>query len=255
MPGTGGVTEEVGVCRLCENERSLRISHFHPAALYAKRYELATQTSTAFNAEQVKQRLLCQSCEGRFNAKGENGVLRWLAPKTTKFYPLLERMNSTPREYLGHKLWSYSGVELGINNDEFSYFALSMVWRGAAASWPLPNGKRTTLLLIGRHQEELRQYLLGQSGFPRDAAVIATVCTDDFSQRSFLPPELQAADDCLTFPFLVRGLIFRVWLGDRIPTRIRSLCCYRSDRRVILSTDAEDETRRQFSTLPMSLNI
>ncbi len=246
---------EPDVCRLCHEQRRLCVSHFHPAALYTKRYELVTQRGSSLAAEHVKQPLLCRPCEDRFNRKGESSVMGWLAPKTTKIFPLLERIDAKQGEYMGRKFWSYSGMDLGIDNDEFAYFALSMVWRGAAASWPLPGGSRTTRLAIGRHEEELRQYLLGNSGFPRDAAVIVTVCTDEFSQSAFLTPELQPTDNCLTVPFLVRGLIFRVWLSAQIPARIRSLCCYRSDRRVILSTDAEDETRLQFNSLPISLDI
>ena len=56
-----------------------------PAALYAADMNIvwSTQQASGVTPREVRGRLLCDDCEGRFNRYGESEVLRWIAPKKT----------------------------------------------------------------------------------------------------------------------------------------------------------------------------
>ena len=57
-----------------------------PAALYPKNKKkvFTSRTQAIPNPTQVTALLLCGDCELRFNRNGEDGVIRWIAPKAKK---------------------------------------------------------------------------------------------------------------------------------------------------------------------------
>jgi hypothetical protein len=121
-----------GICKLCLMGRWLQKSHYIPAALYAtpKKLEFATVESTGFVDEHIRVPLLCESCEGLFDRNGEQEVLRHIAAKSFKRFPLAEKLKlALPREEYPD-LSRFCGTELGMDMDKFAYFALSVVWRG-----------------------------------------------------------------------------------------------------------------------------
>src|SRR5260221_5610527 len=85
----------IGECRLCKLEKPLLKSHYMPAALYGKKgkeFEFRTQTVASRTKDQVKEYLLCEDCEQRFADNGETHVLNAIAGKSTKRFPLADRM-------------------------------------------------------------------------------------------------------------------------------------------------------------------
>jgi hypothetical protein len=83
-----------GTCKLCHEERQLQLSDYMPAALYPKRMKLqyVTPEKSGIIAERMRARVLCLSCERRFNREGESEVLRDIAPKSLKRFPLHEKL-------------------------------------------------------------------------------------------------------------------------------------------------------------------
>jgi hypothetical protein len=84
-----------GQCKLCLKQKQLHESHLIPKALYAhgkKGIQYATRSESGQNPEHLKAHLLCLACEQRFDRLGESEVLRWLAPKARKKFPLHDRL-------------------------------------------------------------------------------------------------------------------------------------------------------------------
>lgn len=216
-------------------EAGLRQSHFIPAALYPKRLKLeyATRAASGVVKEQVKDPLLCPECERRFDQNGESEVLRWIAPKAVKRFPLHERLRlALPREVEDHSVSRFAGVEIGLNMDKFAYFALSVVWRSAAHKWVLPDGTVLRPVRIGAFEEPIRTYLLGKAPLPLDTAAIVIVCSDIVivcsdkeARETWTTPSIHVEAMCLNFRFLVRGVFFRVMMGRHLPQYFRDRCC------------------------------
>jgi hypothetical protein len=85
--------------------------------------------------EEAKAYLLCAECEGRFNNNGESEVLRWIAPKATRDFPILDLLRKSSPWVHDNVHARFSGRDIGLDTDAFAYFALSIVWRAAAARW------------------------------------------------------------------------------------------------------------------------
>lgn len=215
-------------CRLCGAEEDLRQSHFIPAALYPKRLKLeyATRNATGVVKEQMKDPLLCTECEKRFDQNGESEVLRYIAPKSVKRFPLHERLHlALPREVEDDSVSRFAGDDVGLNMDKFAYFALSVVWRSAVHQWVQPDGNVPPPVQIGAFEEPIRIYLLGKAPLPPDTAVIVVVCSDKEARETWTTPSIHVEAMCLNFRFLVRGVFFRVMMGRHLPQYFRDRCC------------------------------
>jgi hypothetical protein len=132
--------------------------------------------------------------------------------------------------FLPESIVLHSSDVIGVDGSKFAYFALSIAWRAAAHVWVLPDGNKSIQRDLGSFAEPIRLHLLGDAPFPHDVAVVVTVCVDDESRTAWFVPALNDDYGCLTYPFLALGVIFRVWLGQNIPSRIRDLCCCSSRR-------------------------
>jgi hypothetical protein len=140
-----------GICKLCLETKPLRKSHFIPAALYprARKPSFASRNRrlVALDSKDkhIKDYVLCFDCEQRFDRNGESEVLSWVSPKS-KTFRLGERLKvALPRDYdprdPDQSINRYSGTDIGADMDKFAYFAVSVIWRGAAHDWILPDGR------------------------------------------------------------------------------------------------------------------
>lgn len=217
----------IGICPLCGLEKTIHESHFIPNALYPDAIELeyATPASSGTGGPQAKKHLLCGDCEHLFNRNGESEVLWHIAPKTQKKFPLHDLLKqSSPREITPAYL-RFSGKDIGVKMDHFAYFALSLVWRGAITSWPMPDGNYTTPIRLGNYQEPIRRFLAGETPLPPDIFVIVCVCIDQESQSVWYEPAPVQGVPYTAFGFLMRGVYFRVHLGSDTPKDIQNRNC------------------------------
>jgi len=217
-----------GVCKLCLETKPLRESHFLPAALYPRRrkpsFASRNRRLVAVHSkdQHIKDYVLCFDCEQRFDRNGESEVLYWVSPKS-KTFRLAERHYdpSDPDQSINR----HSGADIGVDMDKFAYFAVSVVWRGTAHDWVLPDGGVRPHDALGDFVEPMRLYLLGQAPFPPDISVIVIVGSDDESRKVWTIPGAHVEADCLNFRFQTFGVMFRVLMGYRQWEYLRERSC------------------------------
>jgi hypothetical protein len=243
-------TLATGTCKLCHEERDLQQSDYMPAALYPKGLKLqyVTPAKSGIIAQRMKARVLCVDCERRFNRNGESEVLRHIAPKSLKRFPLHEKLRVALPRQVDSTTSRYSGDDLGIDMDKFAYFTLSVVWRAAVHEWVAPDGRTPPRFELGNFAEPIRMYLLGKGPFPSDTAVIVVVGTDQESRNTWYTPTCFVEANCLNFRFLARGVFFRAMMGRHLSDYFRDTSCT-SPRRCIFSANLKVRIQEMFEDL------
>jgi len=246
---------QFGICRLCQQYRLLRLSHFLSAFLYRKTFKagtphphpiMMTGKRALATAMQVKDYLLCEDCEERFNKYGET----WAAGQVYdgKYFPLLQRLTLALPFLETPQFRAVSGVAAGIDTDKLAYFGLSILWRAAAHKWKTLDGQ-TTSVVLGSYEDPIRRYLLGEIKLRSDIIVIATACTDWLSQGSFYTPCRVRGNPYTAYAFLARGIHFIVLVGSDLPASVRELCCVASSRKPVFARDHEEKVVHSFRHL------
>lgn len=163
-------------------------------------------------------------------------------------FPLLERLRVSPPPDFSFTEGIYSGAAIGVDTEKLAYFAISIVWRGAVHEWRAPEGGTLRPIHLTGYQEPIRKWLIGETAFPPDAAVIVNVCTDYESQGIAYYPTRRLGIQATAFAFLVCGIHFTVYLGPTIPP-VRQLCCFSSEKRLIFSRNIKQMTHHAFAKL------
>jgi hypothetical protein len=135
------------VCRLCQQPRQLRDSHFVPAAFYYhlnldetgtfqnKALQKLTRSRFARVPGQIKKHLLCHDCEQRFSKNGESWIAT-MAHQVGHGFRLQEALlQLRPNPTLATGRVYHADDDPQIDWNKLAYFALSIFWRGAADSW------------------------------------------------------------------------------------------------------------------------
>jgi hypothetical protein len=233
----------LGKCKLCLRDGvELLKSHFVSRKLYysgKKGLEFANFIDSGFDPEELREPLLCEACEARFSQNGEDEVLRHAAPKfVLKSMPLAERMKVAWARDNEPSAPRHDARDFNIDAEKFAYFALSIVWRRTIHEWS-PAVPRWDL---GQFAEDMRKYLLGQTPFPGNMAVIVMVCTDEASRRMWTIPAQFVEAGCLNFAFDVRGIRFRAMMGHLPPFAHYANC--RGPQRPIFLADCEKKIQQ-----------
>ena len=162
-----------GVCKLCERHQRLCVSHLLPRGVYVHSRGprdslpyIATARGEHPSQHQYKQHLLCSECEERFNENGEKYVLGLMNSRNQNF-PLRNILNQSRATASAH--WSqYSAKDTPtIDREKLAYFGLSVFWRASVATWKDASGISEIRINLGeKYNEEIRRYLLGETGFP-----------------------------------------------------------------------------------------
>jgi len=218
----------IGQCRLCLKEKPLHESHLMPSALYAhgkRKITFATRSISGSNPKELKVHLLCFDCEQRFNSHGEDEVLRWLAPKSIKCFPLHDRLRVANPCEDSPAFSVFKCADIGIDAAKFTYFTLSVVWRRAIHDWVGFDDQVMPRWPLGAFGEQLRSFLAGEAAFPPDTAVFVIVCTDSYSREFWTAPASDVVHNCLGFEFLARGVYFRALMGMHLRPDSHTLSC------------------------------
>jgi hypothetical protein len=218
----------IGQCKLCLQQKQLRESHLMPDALYArgkKGIQYATRSQSGQNPEHMKAHLLCSNCEQRFNRLGESEVLRWLAPKARKQFPLHDRLRVALPCAEIPQYSIYKGADVGVDTEKFAYFTLSVAWRRSIHQWMNFDGTPLPPLNLGTFGEQIRTFLAGDTGFPPDTCIQIVVCADSYSREFWTVPTTDVVCYCLGFDFLARGVWFRGLMGKNLPPNSRHVNC------------------------------
>jgi hypothetical protein len=101
-------------------------------------------------------------------------------------------------------------ADVGFDAQKIGYFGLSILWRAAVRRWEMFDKDTTGIEVEGKYMESIRRYLMGETGFPKNVAVIATVATDFLSQRAcFVPNRIADNPFHTVYGLLTKGLFFR----------------------------------------------
>jgi len=243
-----------GTCRLChKHDVDLRDSHFISSGFYKLARDgtranpnpvLVSESVSIVSSDQATDYLLCTECEGRFNAGGEDWILKNCWRSESEFMLRAALLATTPSPLSIPGFTIFEGVAAAANEpDKLAYFAASIFWRGAAHDWIFMRQKPKRLGL-GPYEEQLRSYLLGNAVFPEDAVLVVAISSGMERLRNML----------ITFPFLksrepgfrqyrfsIPGITFQLFLGKSMPYALRRLCSVRSPKRHILMTEDVDD--------------
>jgi hypothetical protein len=133
----------------------------------------------------------------------------------------------------------YSGEAMGIDTEPLAYYALSVLWKGSVHKWTTLKGQKSSIDL-GKYQEPIRRYLLGEAGFPDGVYVIVTACVDRGSQGMNYAPSEAVGPSFPMYSLLVRGIWFYVVTTDNSPLGLGDLCCVRSVKKVLYKADCTE---------------
>jgi hypothetical protein len=160
---------------------TLRSSHYLPAAFFRRLHgedsgkvlhPMSLNAKRAiYDCKQPQTKLLCDICEHRFKAQGEDWVTGCTCQKDGRF-PLRDLLlQNAPIGRVGptqEGRWAdiYTGNKIpGIGHTKIMYFAASVLWRGWAFDWSRASEFSQVELPPGLGPE-LRDYLLSKSPFP-----------------------------------------------------------------------------------------
>jgi len=194
---------------------------------------VALQTS-----RQVRDHLLCSSCEDLFNRSGERWVLgQYYNGKTFILHDTLSSM--TPVLHDGDVRCYAAAGNPHIDFASLAYFAISVFWRSAVHRWPVPGG-RLVPIDLGSYEDELRLFLLGTAGFPSEAVIIVCVTATPEPPLAAYAPLRGREREYHYYRFTIPGMAFTLCIGRRIPAVVRKLCILRSPGNLIFMAQTDD---------------
>lgn len=243
------------ICKLCQQPRDLRRSHYLPAFLYRltrlpgagnPNPVVMTPKVTLPTSKQMQAYLLCADCERRFSEGGEAWAARQVYNETN--FPLLDRLNAIAPLHASPHLRIFSATDAGIDTAKLAFFELSLLWRASVHKWGMIDG-RTTSVSLGAYEEPIRRFLVDETGFPADVVVIVTICTDRLSQGTMFPPTAVPMNPHAVFSSLVRGIACRVLVGRDLSVEAREACCFSSTKKMIFAADHEAQSLHSWSHL------
>jgi hypothetical protein len=240
-----------GICKLCLEEKDLIESHFVARSIIKTLREesggnpepvitdakIALQTS-----RQMKDELLCQSCDNCFGKNGEDWVLANMY--TVEGFAIRDSLKELAPMSENDEHATYSVANLpAVDIEKMGYFSLSLFWRAAVHSWRT-TGSVSDRLEFGPYEEGMRKYLLGLDSFPENMVLFVVVWRVDTPPR-FVITLIEDGDapgvnrDFRSYTAYVPGITLRLLVGKRIPAGLRDDCSYH--KRVIHMNVHTDE--------------
>jgi hypothetical protein len=190
---------------------------------------------------QMKQPLLCSSCERRFSENGEAHVIPLLKQRNS--FPLLDRLKVALPLYVTHENAAFVVQSVGLDGEKIGYFGLSILWRAAVRPWRTFENETTSVHVEAKALESIRRYLAGEAPLSPDVTVIATVATDFLSQQLCLVPN-RITDNTMhvAYGLMTNGLYFRFILDENQPPPLRAISCMgEGPLNLIFARDASDK--------------
>lgn len=255
-----------GTCKLCRKNVELQRSHLVGRAVYKLCREddgedpiVMTTDVVMKTSRQIRDYVLCASCEDLFNKGGERYVTK-LVYRRRNGFPLLDKLRLAIPIQRGQNYDVFSGVQVGIDMDRLAYYSLSVIWRSGVHEWTTIGNQTTSIMLAAEVEESIRNYLLGETEFPENIGVAINVCADSASQVLVLPPRMLGSfSNCLIYSLLVRGIDFKVLIATVPDIPFEEICCVRSPGKRIFVSDMNqfrlEEVRHFYEESKLSLNV
>jgi hypothetical protein len=126
------------------------------------------------------------------------------------------------------------------------YFCVSVFWRASVRRWESSGQRYEGIRLGPKYQEEIRSYLLGDAGFPQNAAVMFIVSALPRPHLSFNFPDTIRIDSSHAHTLHIPGLTFQLGLGGQPSGGAREACIVRSEfHPIFVSKDGDERVQRQ----------
>src|ERR1700733_9843084 len=165
----------IGKCALCLQSAKLQKSHLLPQGIHKALQEpnnsirnpiLVTASTTVQTSEQVRDYLLCESCEVRFQQNGEDWVMK-NGPRRNGRFLLREALLRSPNKSTIPSGDIYKEpFDSAFDLEKLIYFAASVFWRSSVHPWRGFEHLMTRAKLPDVSEEGLRLFLLHQDQFP-----------------------------------------------------------------------------------------
>jgi hypothetical protein len=216
----------IDLCKLCLNVKELRDSHLLSASVYKKLRSVYASNPDNLNpdpiavtsgkarqtSKQTTDYLLCSDCEGILDRVGEKHVLPLLADSGG--FPLYDLLtNSTPNSAEADLSIYLCANVPSLDCEKITHFATGIFWRAAVHSWR--SGTSTVKLDLGRHEEQLREYLLGAKPFPDDVLLILRIAPPSLPLLWAVAPASSGDVRLGRYRFYVPGIEFSLHVEEQ----------------------------------------
>jgi len=227
----------IGECKLCKNTGvELQASHIIPRWAYKRMRDksasgvnpnpiVISDGRAAQISDQIKEHLLCASCE-QILSKNEKYVSSIAYANDGTPVPLnilgAPHRSTSPND---HSL-AYLAID-SLETEKIVHFAASVVWRAHVAT-----GNDFKRVILGdKYAEEFRLYLLSQSDFPKNARVSMVILDQP-------PNSPHPRHNAIAFPTTKKengyhrhatylcGLLFEIWVGNKLPQHLNMVCLH-----------------------------
>lgn len=212
-------------CKLCLELKNLRDSHLLPKSLYRivctgernTNPVIMTPEAALQTSKQVRDYLLCDDCELRFNRGGEKYVLDNCFRGEGKFRlrKTLEAHEPKFKIDAGF-VYDVSAIQ-GVDASKILYFAASIFWRASVHRWR--TGMRTldSVSLGDKYEEQFRQYLMGEEEFPCRATVWTAISRSVNPDNVAFVPTKGRQEGYFCHRFSIPGIVFFMYVGKMVP--------------------------------------
>jgi hypothetical protein len=144
------------------------------------------------SSRQIKDYLLCESCEARIQANGED----WVVANAYRGEGMFKIRAALVIDALVGKTkdgtYGYRVSDLqGVDREQLTYYGMSIFWRAAVHRWKI--GGRTIRIDFGPYEEPIRRYLLGDS-FPENMMLFLRLSTTYFYASALVEPTSGSLD-------------------------------------------------------------
>ncbi len=232
-------------CALCLNTAPLKVSHGIPAGVYRLLGRISEDGPVSMTSSdgwepltrQDKRQLLCSACEAEI-AVSEDWVLR-RAPRRGRFR-LMSLLLSQPPDYRWPNVEVFKTINRpAIDVHRLCYFATSIFWRYAVASWPSGHTIR-----LGKYSEELRVYLRG-GPFPLTARLTCFVSRLTATNPVLMMPNTAKANGFFLHQFVIPGFDFVLVIGNNAPDTFDKFCLSSSVEKPLIVSERSDSRRHE----------
>jgi len=245
----------IGKCRLCLHQKSLVGSHFMPGALYdicnPPGFDPIKVTSTVVmpTSRQTQDYVLCADCENLLNRTGETWVIPKLATYEKKF-ALHEMLIREEPLFDTGDITVYLAARIPeIDVEKITGFAMGIFWKASVHSWL--GGASAPRIELGPYSEALRKYLYREAPFPRNVALMVTLCPLPSAIIAFHDPhETERMDGWRSFACYVPGVQFLIGVGKRLSDDIKDFCfATRPEHPILVSEHMSRKVNEMFRDL------
>jgi hypothetical protein len=227
---------------MCKKTQEVIDSHLLPEALYThlrdgKSSPIVVAHGVVIPSDkQIKSYLLCRGCEDNLSMGGET----WLCPRLgwwNRRFDLYDMLAKAG----GFVAGDGEGIFYAKNNPEIHvekivHFATGVFWRAAVHSWK--KDKVEPMIDLGWDEDEIRRYLRGEAGFPKQATLSMVISTPGTMQVTMNQPvEIPVKWGWRVWSFHVLGVLFRLNLGWSINPMEKQACLHRGQGNPVLVSE------------------